>query len=309
MEPVIKSMTIKELIKLNPSTTADYQRNDDAWPTKQKWAFFDSIINGVYIPPLLIANNELVDGLQRFSCIKDYDRLDMIDDLHNDIHDRDSPMMKKFYERKLFVVDLGNESPDEIRKLFILINKSSIKLSKREELLAKMEITYRNFLINLVKNNDMILRELGIGPTRRFVVEGLLARCIAILVIPNDTSGVRHFVEKLFNTENSATFLPPDKIDEYRNKIPKYLSKMKQLLGDNVIPQKTYKVFFETLFVTVAKNFQHFVSHPASMTNEQFNEFNNFLKENQMGGGIKYDSITYISQRIDRLTKILHESN
>lgn len=49
-----------------------FQRKDDAWNKKTKKMLINSVLENYYIPPILLTDNNILDGLQRLTALKEF---------------------------------------------------------------------------------------------------------------------------------------------------------------------------------------------------------------------------------------------
>ncbi len=295
----------------------DYQRNADIWSKKLKYDLIKSILKGDYIPPAILANNEVVDGKQRLSTIcsfynsqwpfkyikdqQDSDtekEMELFEKIDGKIYDDLSKDIKqKFSNSCIYVADLGKNDEKNIINLFVRLNKNTIQLNKTEILMSKMDKKNSELIRELSDTNSIQEMSNQKKNDKRFSIKGLLIRAITIDLNINkrEKSSVRQLQERTFIKELQN-------IEQIKSEYLETLTLMKKTIENTSIPVKNFNVIFESLFIFFRENLKSknsFLKNKSEIQNFITNEFNEYAKKNQMGGGTKYDSLEYIRKRID----------
>jgi hypothetical protein len=206
---------------------------------------------------------------------------------------------KKFNEFKLTITDLGNISKDKILETFIRINEGSIKLNKAELRLAKTTQSNRDLILKLAKTEIKNISN-NKKNDKRFKIEELVMRCITILNMPYGKKSVRPQMNSVFIKDL------PD-IEQIFKSAKRTINCMYHILGDDTIPISSFNTIFETIFCAIylhvdsCNSFEKHKNNIKSQIVEKITEIN----KDQMGGGIKFDSMEYISKRIEKISNIL----
>jgi hypothetical protein len=202
-------MKIKDILAKHYKTETSYQRGDKVWNIKIKNGLIDSILKGYYVPAIIVANGEIIDGKQRVTTLIEFNNNEFkykdenSDKFSNgtflkDFENEDNEIFQNF---NIYVKDLGELTPERIKETFIRINESSIKLNKAEMELAKTTLSNRNLVLNIARN-PLIQKIANYKKNdKRFQIENLIMRCITILKIPNDKTSVRNYQQVLFRNE------------------------------------------------------------------------------------------------------------
>ncbi|WP_342269040.1 DUF262 domain-containing protein [Spiroplasma endosymbiont of Aspidapion aeneum] len=154
-----------------------YQR-DRAWNKTNSSTLIDSIINRFYIPPILVANNEVVDGKQRMIAIEDFINniipwIKIVNGVKEKIYYKnlDSSTMAIFNSSDIYVADLGKQEDDRVLELFMRINKGSIKLNKAEFKMATSLPENRVLIKNIAKNKNILFLTNNKKNDKRFKIK------------------------------------------------------------------------------------------------------------------------------------------
>ncbi|WP_202898790.1 GmrSD restriction endonuclease domain-containing protein [Mycoplasmoides pirum] len=331
-KPTIKTISIFNLINskddYNPNSW--YQRNE-AWKNKNKQSLINSIINDFYIPPILVASKQIVDGKQRFLALKDFidgkfsipleniNNQDFKNELDKELSNEELLKFKKntisysemppkirrkwIEDKEIFIVDLGSVNEDDIIDLFKRINKNSIKLNAYEELMSSIPKKINDMLKQIIKNSK--INELSNSKTlkERFGAEYLISRCITILNMPATKKDVRKQIKDVINK------YPLNKIEEEIKKCSETIDLMYSLLDNDTLGRNAFKTNFETIFCSLYENLKSkncFIKNKYEIKSK-INLIIDELRNDQMGGGTKYDSIEFVKSRIKKIDKILND--
>ena len=171
---------ILRYIKDKQLVVPDIQRDNNAWDTKKKQLFIDSLIYNYPIPPMMILKNEgkkiLIDGQQRLSCIMEFvagkikTKKTSEGQQGKKYTDLDERTREKFQQRELFFQNIVQNSPsgDDVSVIFDIftrINTGSSKLKPMEVRFAsyygKFSMFLRKFSIDSIKNETKIVQVLN----------------------------------------------------------------------------------------------------------------------------------------------------
>jgi len=139
----------------------DYQR-DHTWEPKRKSRFIESVLIGLPIPYLFVADIsekdarlEIVDGSQRIRTLADFlsnelqlSHLEKLSEL-NGFHFRDLPIsrQRRFKRHTLRLIELTERADEEVRRdLFERINTGSQELSDMEKRWGSMDGDFLRFI-------------------------------------------------------------------------------------------------------------------------------------------------------------------
>jgi len=302
-----KPLEIYQLLQKNYEIEAKYQRKT-AW-TKKNWKLFiDSIMNNYYIPPILVVNNEVVDGKQRIIAIqkyfndefawKDTSDFNSKEKKYSELTDNEKARLKTY---EISINDLGKLSNDRVLETFIRINEGSIKLNKAELMMAKALPENREMIKEIVKNEKIAALTSNKRNDSRFKVERIIVRCLAIIYIQNEgTSDVRSYTEKILMHKFPAN------IAETVKKSVQTIDLMFELFENDVIPIKSFNTIFESIFCALyfqLDNRKVFIANKVEIK-KKIRDLIEELLDDQMGGGIKFDSIKFISERIRKIDNV-----
>ncbi|WP_339033497.1 HNH endonuclease family protein [Spiroplasma endosymbiont of Cantharis rufa] len=297
-------MKIKDLIRQNYKYDTKFQRGSDAWTTKLRKLLIDSIWNNYYIPEVLIANNEVMDGKQRISAIIQFtnDKFDVIlDNRKIKYSDLNEFEQSRFDNYEINVRDLGNIDENKILTTFLRINEGSVKLSKAELLMAKATDLNRELIKNLAMDKKIIEMSNNKKNDKRFTIEELIIRIFSIIDIQKtkQKGSVRSNMEniiknKIVNDIDLAVF-------------KEAINVMFLIVGNDTIRIKSFNTLFESIFMSFFNNIEHknsFLNNQNILKKELYN-VQNAINEVQMGGGNKYDDFKYVKNRIGMVDNIL----
>ena len=297
--------TIREILAKKYRCNTDYQRNE-AWSAKTQKNLIDSIINGYYIPPILIANDDVIDGKQRLISITKFidDKLAIdIAETKKKFSELDEQIKEAIKSRELIIHEIKEITEENIRETFMRINEGSIKLTKIELILAKCTLENRNFLLEIAKNGYVKKISNDKKNDKRFSIENLILRIYTILSTNdiNSKASVRNKMEKIVD----KTF---ENIEQLKKNFENTLEVMYDIFSNDTIPQKSFNTIFKSIFCALYPNIESFKSFRENKKaiKEEINEIISEISKDQMGGGIKFDSYQYIKKRINKITEILN---
>lgn len=285
----------------------DYQRKD-AWPGKNKTRLIDSIFHNYFIPPIIVSHNQVIDGKQRIQAISNFknNNLYYLSSQSKKIYFKDLQNVdqSKFLNFEINYVELENLNDEEIRDTFVRINETSIKLNKDETRMSKCVPTIKEFIENVTKTKSFITLCQSKSNDKRFKQSNLIIRILAILTIPNHKKDVRKYMDELILNNDLLTNNEINQDD-----FIKVFEDMYKIFGTDTIPQKSFNTILEAIFIAYYYNVKNSSSYLAHK-DEIKESIKNIIKEisdDQMGGGIKFDSKVYINKRIEKVEKILQE--
>ncbi|ATZ20830.1 hypothetical protein CG007_01620 [Mesoplasma entomophilum] len=297
-----------DLIKKRYNYDTKYQR-DVAWAKKNWSLLIDSLMNDYFIPPILIANNEVIDGKQRILAIEkfingEFKWKNVVDETSKEKYFSDFNDNEKaiFNLSTLKIFDLGKINEEKVIETFIRINNGSIKLNKAEMKLAEALPENRVFIKEITKNENIKLLTNGKKNDSRFKNEDLIIRCLSILFInQTNTKDVRNYSNRILKESL------PEELEKLKIKVNETIDLMYSILKNTTIPIKSFNTIFEAIFIAFYKNLGH---KKSLIENEEIIRFQIYtsIEEiigGQMGGGIKFDSMDYISERIRKIEEII----
>lgn len=321
-----KLVTVSELNQKFSSkiyVPVEFQRQADAWTKKQQKYFIDSILENYYIPPLLFSNNQILDGLQRITCIHQFIDNKFSISLRSKgnedslkkcyFKDLASNQKEMIFNYNLTVFNLTNDdgnnlTPQEQKELFYRINTNSIKLNKAEIIFAMCPPQNRKIFIDVTSQNEDLKNLTNNKKGKRFSLEALLLWCLTVVynretgfMDTNSKASIRNQQKKFINLDFSDSNLK-----QFTENSRETIKLMNNILG-NLIPPKNFKVIFSAVFVCIYENLD---SHNSFIKNkqvikEQLVSVFKKLVENQQIGGIHYDSYYYFKERIAEVMKVL----
>ena len=150
----------------------DYQR-DFTWDTKRQAKFIESILLGLPIPLVFVAENrnsawEIVDGSQRIRTLHAFvknqlslEGLDKIDTLNSFFFkDLDSSRQGKFLDTPLRMIVLSEDADDEVKRdMFERINRGSDLLKPMEKRKGDKIGLFTDFIYDLCANSEKVKPE------------------------------------------------------------------------------------------------------------------------------------------------------
>lgn len=292
-----ESKTIKEIIENQKIYNMDlpYQRNDDAWTKKNQESLIDSIENYFLIPPIILNeknkyNYDVLDGKQRLTAI--------------------FKLKEKISSNGLFykfpIMVLENESEEKIEETFIRINKNSIRLNKNEFLIALANSNNREFFIELAKDHNYQNLIKNNKKPKRLSYEEIVIWIFTIINIYNTSSksSIRKSAEKIVKQEFDVYYL-----NEQRKNFIKTFKFINDVLDKNIFESKNFKTFFTSIFVAFYFHIDEstYLLSCKDYVNEKIKSISEEIKNEQKGGGTKYDGIIYARKRINKIENILIE--
>lgn len=290
-----------------------YQRDDDAWSLKVKKKFIDSILNDFFIPSIIVNNNtttdryEVLDGKQRLNTINEFKKGNFkYTDSNNNQYSYDD-VKDYFLEKELPISILQNENPDKLRETFLRINKGSISLNKNEFVFANMDSDVKGWIIDTSKNNDFRNICSSRIIDKRFAWESYIMWTLAIILNNKKDASVRNLTEKIF-VENIFKKYEYEKVELTNNyeKVFKLINEL-QKVNPNIIPSKSFKTIFTSIFIALYRNISYYNSlfHNKEKIVEDLLEKIEDISLDQMGGGTKYDGMRHIQKRIDIVNQVI----
>lgn len=285
----------------------EYQRNDP-WSEKNKTRLIDSIFHNYFIPPIIISNNQVIDGKQRIQAISKFknNNLYYFSSQSNKIYFKDlqNGDQSKFLNFEINYVELENLNDEEIRDTFLRINETSIKLNKDETRMAKCIPAIREFIENITKNDSFTKLCKSKSNDKRFKQSNLIIRLLAILAMPSCKKGVRSYMDQLILDNKLLT---NEEINQ--GDFIKTFEDMYKIFGTDTIPNKSFNTIFEAIFIAYYNNIKNRSSYLAhkDKIKQSIKKIIKEISDDQMGGGIKFDSKVYIDKRIEKVEKILQE--
>ena len=300
-----------------------FQRKDDAWKKKTKKMLIKSVLENYYIPPILLTNKNILDGLQRLTALKEFKNNQYKIEWNsknnknaevsfNELSDDDK---QKFLSYELFVCDVKNDDGTELdqstqEEFFIRINENSIKLSKDEKLMAIANDNKRRMIRDIAELDELQKLANKKNKDKRFSHSFLIARCLTIIKkIENDSFGTKYIRKSI---EPWLKEPMTNQTEKSANMCKKIIKSMYSIFGDDGIPPKYFNVMFESIFTVFYLHFDSlnsYESNSAKIKKIINNNVKNKLIENQMGGGSKYDSFSFVKTRIEMVNKALEEFN
>lgn len=177
-------------MKFNPSQQdpeifiPDYQR-EFVWAEKQKSLFIESLLIGLPIPYLFVAdigededpytegNVEVIDGAQRIQTIYAYlnnqltligmERLKVLEG--SMFRDLPPVRQKRFKRSTVRMIELQNVDEDSRRLMFDRLNSGGTKLTDMEKWIGTKDSNFINFIRNLAKN-DLFVEMTPMPPSK-----------------------------------------------------------------------------------------------------------------------------------------------
>lgn len=291
----IDEMTLEEIWEIyrnkNFNFDLPYQRDDDAWNKKNKNELIDSIKNNYLIPPIILNKKEnkfdVLDGKQRLTTL---------------CSDEAQKELYEYSDNKLFFIILDNENHQKLQETFLRINCNSIKLNKDEELLAKATEENRKLISELANDDNFKKLCERNKKDARFSRQGLLIWLITTMEIYGNpkamNSSIRSYCEKTI-TNKFQSF----SMDNYKNTFKNIL----ECLGGNFFEPKNFKTSFTAIFGAFYFKTKY-RTNLFSNKEKIYTDLKSILeeyKQDQMGGGTKYDKLDYTRQRIQKAESIL----
>ncbi len=152
----------------------EYQR-EFVWDEKQQSKFIESLLLGLPIPSIFLAENEdgrleIVDGSQRIRTmasfinneliLKDLEKLTKINDLQ--FKDLPSSRQRKLQNVSIRVMILSENATDDVKSdLFERINRGSDNLRNMEKRKGIYPGNFTNFIYKICADNSLMLKELA----------------------------------------------------------------------------------------------------------------------------------------------------
>lgn len=322
MKIKINEIKISDLVynfKNDMYVVTEFQRNPDAWSNKNKELFINSVLQKFYIPPLLFSNNKILDGLQRISCLNDFNdskfkvSIDGSSDKKYFWSELNQKVKNEISNYKLHVVNVlsddGSElSDDEQKELFIRINENSIKLNTAEKFFSKCNIKIRQMINEISKNTNLsIIVHNKKG--KRFSIEMILIWCLTIVhyrsnwfLKPNSKTSIRQLTDR-FGNENFEQL----DISDIIKRSNKTIDLIYEILNDTIIVGK-FKVIFTSIFVPFYENIEsrnNFLHNKNELRKKLISLYDEFVKKQQIGG-IHYDSYRFINESIEKVEDLLN---
>lgn len=303
-----------------------FQRKDDAWSKKNKKMLIKSVLENYYIPPILLTNNNILDGLQRLTALKEFKNdkfsIEWCDNTEKKteltfgkLNDNDK---NKFLKYELIVCDVKNDdgtelSPQSQEEFFIRINENSIKLSANEKMMARANDKKRELVRQIAELKEMSqLSNKKVYTDKRFSQSGLIARCLTIIKKIENVGFGQKSVRNSTHLYLSKPFTSSDEQNKALSKAKKVLETMFYILNDDGIPPKSFGVIFESIFVAFYihdNSINSYKEHAKEIKKIIRKEVCEELKQKQMGGGTKYDSISMVKSRIELVEKSVEKFN
>jgi hypothetical protein len=228
----------------------EYQR-DFTWDEKRQSKLIESIILGLPIPFIFVAENknsswEIVDGSQRIRTIHNFignnltlTGLESLDKLNGYIYERlDGSRQGKFLNTALRIIVLSEETTDDIKKdMFERINNGSDLLKPMEKRKGIYPGHFSDFIYRYCSNNDRFRQ---LAPIDKWLIkrqehEELLLRFFALSENDAYASGCENGVSKF--------------LDQYLDTKNKELEKMSSIDRKSIIENYTNKINDVCIFV------------------------------------------------------------
>lgn len=291
---------------------SNYQRGD-AWTPKNQSLLIDSIINEYLVPPLIVRKikenrYEVLDGKQRLTTIEKYisDEFSWVDENNKKIlySKLDDQSKNKFLNYELAFIEFEESDNNYLVELFLRINRNSIKLNKQELILAEANSKNKKWIKEIVNDQNFKLLCQHKIRDKRFTREYLIIWILSSLSIPKYKKDVRRYTTEFLKMENPQ-FLNQNTFSEFK----KIFSAMNEILGNEVIPPKSFLTIFTSIFIAFYNNFDsiRIFLENKNPVKEKIKNIIEKIKDDQMGGGTKFDNIVHINARVNMVSDILSE--
>ena len=168
---------ISKTLKMNP----DFQREGNLWTDKQKSELIESILMGIPIPIIYFFEDEqgfkqVVDGLQRLSCIFDFinnkfklNKLHLLTDINGKFFEQLTPQFQaKIEDYQLLAYTIQYPTPEKVKfDIFDRVNRGGTQLNNQEMRNALYLGKVTKLLNELAKSKDFLLATgKKVSPTR-----------------------------------------------------------------------------------------------------------------------------------------------
>ncbi len=235
----------------------EYQR-DFTWDNKRQSKFIESVILGLPIPLVFVAENkdgawEIVDGSQRIRTLNAFitnklvlTKLEKLDRLNNFcFSDLEKSRQRKFASIPMRMIVLSESATDEVKKdMFERINRGNDLLKPMEKRKGIYIGLFRDLIYDICSKNDMLA---DLAPIDKWLInrqerEELVLRYFAL----SENNNYAHFPAKT----DISQFL-----DEYLDKKNKELSVISE--RDRTAHLQMYKKEFSDMLLFVKDHFPY----------------------------------------------------
>lgn len=267
-------------VKYNTIFIPEYQR-DFTWDKKRQSKLVESIILGLPIPFIFIAENknstwEIVDGSQRIRTINSFvnDHLELVG-LQNlntlngyKFTELDKTRQGKFLNTALRLIILEEATTEEVKKdMFERINRGSDLLKPMEQRKGLSKGPFVNFIYDYCKSNKKFIDMVPVDKwlVKRQEHEELLLRFFALSedwrYSKGVDSGITNFLDSYLNRKNSEMSKLSQQqlkteLQKYENKINRVLDFVEKYFPYGFRAQsnpQTKRSIFEAISVGVCK--------------------------------------------------------